>query len=94
MRSWRSPKPIDVWQVWACIPGVQQEYAWIEEKLLTPGVVAVGDRIGTRPLIVRHRMQLQAFEHQMDLAERFDLPVVIPRDARAILEDAGKLPKG
>ena len=66
---------------------MQQEYAWIEEKLLTPGVVAVGETgldYKTADSAEEHRMQLQAFEHQMDLAERFDLPVVIhTRDAQS-----------
>ena len=78
----------DVWASVGMHPqSVQQEYAWIEEKLLTPGVVAVGETgldYKTADSAEEHRMQLQAFEHQMDLAERFDLPVVIhTRDAQS-----------
>ena len=78
----------DVWASVGMHPQrVQQEYAWIEEKLLTPGVVAVGETgldYKTADSAEEHRMQLQAFEHQMDLAERFDLPVVIhTRDAQS-----------
>lgn len=78
----------DVWASVGMHPqSVQQKYAWIEEKLLTPGVVAVGETgldYKTADSSEERRMQLQAFEHQMDLAERFDLPVVIhTRDAQS-----------
>ena len=50
-------------------------------------MVAVGETgldYKTADSAEEHRMQLQAFEHQMDLAERFDLPVVIhTRDAQS-----------
>ena len=78
----------DVWASVGMHPqSVQQEFAWIEEKLLAPGVVAVGETgldYKTAKSAEEHRMQLQAFEHQMDLAERHDLPVVIhTRDAQS-----------
>ena len=89
----------DVWASVGMHPqSVQQEYAWIEEKLLAPGVVAVGETgldYKTADSSEEHRMQLQAFEHQMDLAERHDLPVVIhTRDAQSdTLKMLEKFPK-
>ena len=78
----------DVWASVGMHPrSVQQEYAWIEEKLLAPGVVAVGETgldYKTAHTAEEQRIQLQAFEHQMGLAERHDLPVVIhTRDAQS-----------
>ena len=78
----------DVWASVGMHPqSVQQEYAWIEEKLLDPDVVAVGETgldYKTAHTVEEQRIQLQAFEHQMGLAERHDLPVVIhTRDAQS-----------
>ena len=78
----------DVWASVGMHPqSVQQEYAWIEEKLLAPGVVAVGETgldYKAAHTAEEQRIQLQAFEHQMGLAERHDLPVVIhTRDAQS-----------
>ena len=71
----------DVWASVGMHPqSVEQGFEWIETKLSEPGVVAVGEtgldyKTGIHP--DTQRLQRNAFEHQMGLAERYDLPVVI-----------------
>jgi TatD DNase family protein len=76
----------DVWASVGMHPqSAQQNYAWIEEKLSAPSVVAVGETgldYKTAMDEEEQRLQLNAFEYQMDLADRHGLPVVIhTRDA-------------
>ena len=71
----------DVWASVGMHPqSVEQGFGWIEDKIAAPSVVAVGEtgldyKIAIDPQT--QRLQQQAFEHQMGLAERYDLPVVI-----------------
>ena len=71
----------DVWASVGTHPqSVEDGIAWIEGKLARPSVVAVGETgldYTTAGNAEMRRLQLHSFEHQMNLAERYGLPVVI-----------------